>query len=69
MRPMSRPTPQQAAMQRALSSCGGEAPLAKALGVSVAELSLWLRGREDLPVSVYCKALEMTAGRRRKSPA
>ena len=56
-------------MQRALSTCGGEAPLAKALGVSLAELSLWLRGREDLPVAVYCKALEMTSGKRRRSPA
>ena len=56
-------------MQRALSACGGEAPLAKALGVSVADLSLWLRGREDLPVGVYWKALEMTGGKRRKGPA
>ena len=55
-------------MQRALASCGGEAPLAKALGVSVADLSLWLRGREDLPVSVYCKALDMMGSKRRRSP-
>ncbi len=56
-------------MQRALSTCGGEAPLAKALGVSLAELSLWLRGREELPVSVYWKTLEMTGGKRRRGPA
>ena len=43
-------------LSRALHVLGGEAPLAKALGVSALALSRWLAGREALPASVYLRA-------------
>ena len=64
---MLKPTPQMRTMQRALQDCDGEAALAKALGVPAASLSQWLTGREVLPVTVYFKALDLVAGRRRKA--
>jgi hypothetical protein len=56
-------------MQRALQSCGGEAPLAKAFGVTVGELSLWLRGHEPMPAGIYWKALGIIGGKRGKAGA
>jgi DNA-binding transcriptional regulator YdaS (Cro superfamily) len=53
---MSKPSPQMQTLSRALQALGGEAPLAKKLGVSVSALTGWLTGREALPVSVYLKA-------------
>jgi hypothetical protein len=42
---------------RALANCGGEAGLAKALGVSAAVLSGWLAGGGVPPADVYFKAI------------
>lgn len=58
---MANPSPQMRTLARALQDYGGEAPLAKALGVPVEALSRWLGGRETLPVSVYFKALDLVA--------
>jgi hypothetical protein len=62
---MSKPSPQMRTLSRALQDHGGEAPLAKALGVPVEVLSGWLRGHEVLPASMYIRARELTAPRRR----
>jgi hypothetical protein len=53
------------ALAGALVDCGGEAPLAKKLGVSVEVLSGWLRGRDVLPADMYLRARELAAVRRR----
>jgi len=53
------------ALSGALKDCGGEAPLAKRLGVSVEVLSHWIHGREALPADMYLKARELAAVRRR----
>jgi len=52
-------------LSRALQDCGGEAPLAKKLGVSVEVLSGWLRGHEVVPASMYLRARDVAAVRRR----
>jgi hypothetical protein len=65
MRPMAKPSPQMRALAGALQDCGGEAPLAKKLGVSVEILSSWLHGHETLPADMYLKARELAAVRRR----
>lgn len=62
---MAKPSPQMNALSRALQDCGGEAPLAKKMGVSVEILSGWLRGHEVLPPIMYLKARELAAVRRR----
>ena len=62
---MAKPSPQMNALSRALQDCGGEAPLAKKMGVSVEILSSWLRGHEVLPPIMYLKARELAAVRRR----
>jgi len=43
-------------LSRALQALGGEAPLAKKLGVSSLALTRWLSGREAVPASVYLRA-------------
>jgi DNA-binding transcriptional regulator YdaS (Cro superfamily) len=43
-------------LSRALQALGGEAPLAKALGVPALALSRWLTGREAVPASIYLRA-------------
>jgi len=48
----------------ALRACGGEAPLAKALGVSARAVAEWLAGRGALPAHVYLKARALLAPRR-----
>jgi len=53
------------ALSRALQDCGGEAPLAKKLGVSVELLSGWLRGHEVVPAEMYLRARHLGAPRRR----
>lgn len=53
------------ALAGALQDCGGEAPLAKKLSVSVEVLSGWLHGREALPADMYIKARQLAAVRRR----
>ena len=63
--PMAKPSPQMRALAGALQDCGGEAPLAKKLGVSVELLSGWLHGRESLPADMYLKARDLAAPRRR----
>ena len=62
---MAKPSPQMNALSRALQDCGGEAPLAKKMGVSVEILSGWLRGQDVLPPSMYLKARELAAVWRR----
>lgn len=62
---MAKPSPQMHALSRALADCGGEAPLARKLGVSVEVLSSWLRGQEVLPANMYLRARELAAVRRR----
>jgi DNA-binding transcriptional regulator YdaS (Cro superfamily) len=52
-------------LSRALADCGGEAPLAKKLGVSVEVLSGWLRGRDVLPADMYLRARGLAAVRKR----
>ena len=64
MLPM-KPSPQMVTLSRALADCGGEAPLAKKLGVSVDVLSGWLRGQDVLPADMYLRARELAAVRRR----
>lgn len=61
---MSRSSPQMHTLSLALKACGGEAPLAKALAVSGADLSGWLTGRDTLPADVYLKARKLIAPRR-----
>ena len=51
-------------LSMALKASGGEAPLAKALGVSTGELSGWLTGRDALPAKVYLKARALLTTRR-----
>jgi hypothetical protein len=53
------------ALAGALQDCGGEAPLAKKLGVSVEVLSGWLRGHDVLPANMYLRARDLAAPRRR----
>jgi len=53
------------ALAGALQDCGGEAPLAKKLGVSVEVLSGWLRGHDVLPPNMYLRARDLAAVRRR----
>ena len=60
-----KPSPQMRALAGALQDCGGEAPLAKKLSVSVEMLSGWLQGREPLPADMYLKARQLAAVRRR----
>ena len=63
--PPMKPSPQMSTLSRALADCGGEAPLAKKLGVSVDVLAGWLRGHEVLPADMYLRARELAAVRRR----
>jgi len=51
-------------LSNALRACGGEAPLAKALGVSAQVVSEWLAGRGALPADVYFKARALAARKR-----
>jgi hypothetical protein len=53
------------ALTGALQHCGGEAPLAKTLGVSIEALSGWLRGHDVLPADMYLRARGLAAARRR----
>jgi len=62
---MTNPSPQMQALSRALQDCGGEAPLARKLGVSVEVLSGWLRGHDVLPPDMYLRARGLAAVRRR----
>ena len=57
-------TPQARTLQRAVEVCGGVQALAKALGVSLADLSHWLEGHAVPPTKVYISALDMVAGSR-----
>jgi len=65
MAPMAKPSPQMQALSRALQDCGGEAPLAAKLGVSVEVLSGWLRGHEPMPPDVYLRARRLGSARQR----
>ena len=61
---MSKPSPQMQTLTLALRACGGEAPLAKALGVPAQAVSDWLAGRGPLPADVYLKARALGRARR-----
>ena len=61
---MSKPSPQMQTLSLALRACGGEVPLAKALGVSAHSLNEWLAGRGALPADVYLKARALGRVRR-----
>ena len=63
---MAKPSPQMRALAGALQDCGGEAPLAKKLGVSIEVLSSWLRGQEVLPPDMYLRARVLAAAVRRR---
>ena len=65
MPPMAKPSPQMRALAGALQDCGGEAPPAKKMGVSVEVLSGWLRGHDVLPPDMYLRARVLAAPRRR----
>jgi hypothetical protein len=58
---MSRQSPQMQILSRALQACGGEVPLAKALGVPAQALGRWLTGHDPLPASVYLRASALVA--------
>jgi hypothetical protein len=60
-RRMSTSTPQLRTLQRALEDCGGEADLAKVLGVSLEVLSRWLSGENAVPTNIYVRALDLVA--------
>ena len=62
---MAKPSPQMRALAGALQDAGGEAPLAKKLGVSVEVLSGWLRGHDAIPADMYLRARSLAAVRRR----
>ena len=62
---MLKPSSQMRALTGALQDCGGEAPLARKLGVSIEVLSGWLRGREVVPAEMYLRARELAAVRKR----
>ena len=51
-------------LRRAMQSCGGEAGLAKKLGVPLEALSSWLAGKQLLPVDAYIRALDIVANGR-----
>jgi hypothetical protein len=65
IRSMAKPSPQMRALAGALQDCGGEAPLAKKLGVTTEVLSGWLRGHEVLPPDMYLRARVLAAVRKR----
>jgi hypothetical protein len=65
MHSMAKPSPQMRVLAGALQDCGGEAPLAKKLGVSIEVLSGWLRGHDALPADMYLRARGLAAVRKR----
>jgi DNA-binding transcriptional regulator YdaS (Cro superfamily) len=58
---MSTETPQARTLRRALKVRGSIVALAKALGVSAADLSAWMNGHVALPTAIYIKALDLVA--------
>jgi DNA-binding transcriptional regulator YiaG len=59
---MSRmPTPRIRTLRRALQTLGGEEPLARALGVSLAQLAEWLAGAACPHDAAYFVALDIVA--------
>jgi hypothetical protein len=65
--PMSSETPQNRTLHRALKNYGGAPALAKALKVTVEELSPWLTGREGPSVKIYMATLKLIADARPKT--
>jgi len=65
MHSIAKASPQMRALTGALQNCGGEAPLARKLGVSVDVLSGWLRGHDLLPADMYLRARDLAAVRKR----
>ena len=60
---MPKLSPQMHVLTRALRERGGEAALAKALGVPAETLTRWLSGHEAIPPAVYFKTLGLSKGR------
>jgi hypothetical protein len=58
---MNADTAQMQTLRRALKHCGGEAPLAKALGISLDDLSSLLTGGSAPGAQVYLNALSLVA--------
>jgi hypothetical protein len=55
------PTPRIRTLHRAVQTLGGEEPLARALGVSVAQLLEWLAGAAHPHDGAYFAALDIVA--------
>jgi len=58
---MTTDTTQMRTLRRALQHCGGEAPLAKALGISQDDLYGLLTGGTAVEPQVYLQALRLVA--------
>ena len=56
---MSRSTVHTEPLRRAAAAIGGEAALAKALGVPAEQAQRWLAGDDYPPTDVYQKALDL----------
>ena len=56
---MSRSTVHTETLRRAAAAIGGEAALAKALGVPTEQAQRWLAGDDYPPTDVYQKALDL----------
>jgi hypothetical protein len=56
---MGKPTVHTEALRRAANAVGGEAGLAQALRVPVAQVHRWLQGDEYPPTAIYHEALDL----------
>ena len=65
---VAKNTPQTRTLHRALECCGGITELARALGVSVGELSHWLEGLAPPPAEIYLSALDIVGGLSKGDP-
>ena len=61
---MLRSTPQTRTLLRAINACGGVMKLAKALDVTVGDLTFWIQGHVTPPAPVFIQALDLVAGGR-----
>lgn len=58
---MSDDNPHTRTFRRAIDALGGIEELARALGVTVAEIDSWLRGRVAPPPGIFLKAIDIVA--------
>ena len=54
-------TPESRTLRRAADLCGGLPALARALEVSLDDLTAWVAATQKPPLAVYIRALEMVA--------